>query len=239
MARQQNNLRLFEIGKIFMPQPDVLLPLEREMLLGIWSGLRDRPAWHTRDAACDFFDIKGTVEGLASALGIDNLSFAALPDDQCCYTRVGHTAQIHQNGQVLGIVGEVDETVLTTFSLKQAAFIFELDLEILAHLMPENKQMTPIPRYPSTSRDITVIVDQAIESNRLLDVVTQFGETLVEDLHLFDVFIGDPIPDGKKSLSIRIIYRSAERTLDDESVNDIHRQITHRLITEFDAALPA
>ena len=239
MSRQQNNLRLFEIGKIFLPQPDALLPAEREMLIGIWSGLRDKPAWHTRDVACDFFDSKGTVEGLALALGIDDLSFAALPDDQCCYTRAGHTAQVHQNGQVLGIVGEVDATVINRYGLKQPAFIFELDLEQLVRLLPDNKQMTPIPRYPSTSRDITVIVDQGIESSRLLDVLTQFGETLVEDLHLFDVFVGKPIPDGKKSLSIRIIYRSAERTLDDESVNEIHRQITHRLITEFDAALPA
>jgi phenylalanyl-tRNA synthetase beta chain len=239
VARQQNNLRLFEIGKIFLPQPDAQLPVEREMLIGLWSGLRDKPAWHTPDAACDFFDIKGTVEGLALAIGIDDLSFAALPDDQCCYTRAGHTAQIHQNGQVLGIVGEVDATVIDNYSLKQAAFILELDLEVLVPLMPENKQMAPIPRYPSTSRDITVIVDLAVESRRLLDVVTQFGEILVEDVHLFDVFVGDPIPDGKKSVSIRIIYRSAERTLDDESVNAIHRQITHRLISEFDAALPA
>ena len=113
------------------------------------------------------------------------------------------------------------------------------DYSAAVPLMPENKQMAPIPRYPSISRDITVIVDLAIESSRLLDVVTQFGETLVEDVHLFDVFVGDPIPDGKKSVSIRIIYRSAERTLDDESVNAIHRQITHRLIAEFNAALPA
>jgi phenylalanyl-tRNA synthetase beta chain len=209
------------------------------MLIGMWSGLREKSAWHTRDAACDFFDIKGTVEGLALAMGIDDLAFVALPDDQCCYTRAGHTAQIHQHGNILGIVGEVDAAVITTYGLKQATFIFELDLEKLVPLIPESRQMAPIPRFPSTSRDITVIVDQTIESSRLLDLLTQFGEALIEDLHLFDVFIGDPIPDGKKSLSIRIVYRSAERTLDDESVNEIHRQITHRLVTEFDAALPA
>jgi phenylalanyl-tRNA synthetase beta chain len=239
ISRQQNNLRLFEIGNVFLPQTDLLLPVEREMLIGMWSGLREKSAWHTRDAACDFFDIKGTVEGLALAMGIDDLAFVALPDDQCCYTRAGHTAQIHQHGNILGIVGEVDATVITTYGLKQATFIFELDLEKLVPLIPESRQMAPIPRFPSTSRDITVIVDQTIESSRLLDVLTQFGEALIEDLHLFDVFIGDPIPDGKKSLSIRIVYRSAERTLDDESVNEIHRQITHRLVTEFDAALPA
>jgi phenylalanyl-tRNA synthetase beta chain len=99
--------------------------------------------------------------------------------------------------------------------------------------------MAVIPRFPSTARDITVIVDQDVESGRLLDTVAQFGEKLVEDLYLFDVFAGDPIPAGKKSVSFRIVYRSAERTLEDETVNAIHHHLTHRLITEFGAALPA
>jgi phenylalanyl-tRNA synthetase beta chain len=98
--------------------------------------------------------------------------------------------------------------------------------------------MVPIPRFPSTARDITVIVDQEVESSLLLDAVNQFDEKLVEELYLFDVFAGDPIPDGKKSVSFRVIYRSAERTLEDEAVNEIHHHLTHRLITEFGAALP-
>jgi len=82
-------------------------------------------------------------------------------------------------------------------------------------------------------------VDQGVESSRLLDTVARFGETLVEELALFDVFAGDPIPEGKKSVSIRIVYRSPERTLEDETVNEIHHRLTHRLIDEVGAALPA
>ena len=209
------------------------------MLVGLLTGPRDSAAWYTREAACDFFDIKGVVEGLALSIGGVNLSFAALPDDQCRYTRAGHTAQIIHGGQALGVVGEVDATVTDSYGLKQAAFIFELDLEILGGLIPSTKQMAPIPRFPSTSRDITVIVDQDVESRRLLDAVAEFDEALVETLHLFDVFAGDPIPAGKKSVSFRVVYRSAERTLEDETVNEIHHHLTHRLITEFGAALPA
>jgi phenylalanyl-tRNA synthetase beta chain len=238
ISRQQNNLRLFEIGKIFLPQPDALLPLEKEMLVGLWSGSREPGAWHTQEEACDFFDIKGIVQGLASALGISTLLFTALPDDQCRYTRPGYTAQIRHGEQQLGIVGEVDAEVMSRFSLKQKTFIFELDLELLYQLVPDAKQMAPIPRFPSTARDITVIVDQEIESRRLLDAVAQFGEKLVENLYLFDVFDGAPIPAGKKSISFRVVYRSAERTLEDETINDIHHHLTHRLISEFGAALP-
>ena len=239
ISRQQNSLRLFEVGKVFLPQPDALLPLEKEMLVGLWTGPRLRAAWHTLEKACDFFDIKGTVEGLALALGITALSFTALPDDQCCYTRAGQTAQILHGRQMLGIVGEVDAAVVNNYSLKQAAYIFELDLEMIGQLDLDFKQMAPIPRFPSTARDITVIVDREIESGRLLDTVAQFGEKLVEELYLFDVFAGDPIPAGKKSVSFRVVYRSAERTLEDETVNEIHHHLTHRLITEFGAALPA
>lgn len=239
ISRQQNELRLFEIGKVFFPQPDALLPQEKEMLVVFWTGPANKTAWHSRERACDFFDIKGTVEGLALVLGIFDLSFMALPDEQCRTLRAGHTAQILHDQQVLGIVGELNPAVVNRYDLKQPAFIAELDIERLARLLPGIKQMAPIPRFPSTTRDITVIVDKEVESGRLLEKVAQFGETLVEDLYLFDVFAGDPIPMGKKSVSFRVVYRSAERTLDDETVNTIHRHLTHRLITEVGAALPA
>lgn len=238
ISRQQNSLRLFEIGKVFLPQPDALLPLEKEMLVGLWSGLRKKGAWHSQEKSCDFFDIKGSVEGLALALGIGALRFSALPDDDCRYTRAGYTAQVFHDGQSLGIVGEVDSEVLNNYSLRQTAFIFELDAEMVVQRINDIKQMKPIPRFPSTTRDITLIVEEAVETGRLIDAVSRIGEELVEDLHLFDVFAGEPIPSGKKSLSFRVVYRSADRTLEDETVNEIHHRLTHRLMTEFGATLP-
>lgn len=239
ISRQQTSLRLFEIGKVFLPRTDALLPLEKEMLVGLWTGPRAKAAWHTREKSCDFFDIKGTVEGLAVALGISGLAITALPDDRCRYTRAGHTAQVLHDGELLGIVGELAIPVLNNYNLKQTAFVFELDVEMLGQRVGDAEQMAPIPRFPATARDITLIVEQQVESARLLEAVAQFDEQLVDALHLFDVFTGDPIPAGKKSISFRVIYRSAERTLEDETVNAIHQHLTHRLITEFGASLPA
>jgi phenylalanyl-tRNA synthetase beta chain len=167
------------------------------------------------------------------------LSFTALADEHCRYTRAGYSAQVLKDEQPLGLVGEVAGAVVNQFNLKQPVFLFELDVETLARLLPDATQMAPIPRFPSTARDITVIVDREVESGRLLEKVSQFGETLVEGLHLFDVFTGDPIPQGKKSVSFRVVYRSPDRTLDDETINEIHRNLTHRLITEVGATLPA
>ncbi|MGA6927391.1 MAG: phenylalanine--tRNA ligase subunit beta [Desulfosarcina sp.] len=239
ISRQQTTLRLFEIGKVFLPLANNPLPLEMEMLVGLWTGLSGSAAWHSPERDCDFFDVKGVVEGLFLSLGIAGVRFTALPDDQCRFTRAGRTAHILHGAQALGLVGEVAAAVLDSYHLRQTVFICELDLETIDRLVPESKQMEPIPRFPSTTRDITVIIDEKVESARLLETVAQFGEALVKDLFLFDVFAGDPVPAGKKSISFRVVYQSADRTLEDESVNAIHHQLTHRLITEFGATLPA
>ena len=239
ISRQQTTLRLYEIGNVFLPRTNETLPLETEMLVGLWSGASQPAAWHTREKACDFFDIKGIVEGLIGALGVAGVAFTALPDEHCRYTRRGYTARIDLNGQMLGIVGEVSDGVNGRYGLKQPTFIVELSLEPLMRSIVDTRQMMPIPRFPSISRDVTIIIDAAIESRRLLDTVARFDEPLAKDLQLFDVFAGDPIPPGKKSVSFRVVYQADDRTLEDEAVNRIHRQLIHRLVGEFDAALPA
>ena len=239
ISRQQTELRLFEIGKVFFPREGEPLPQEKEMLVACWIGAADKAAWHSKERSCDFYDIKGAVEGLSLVLGIGDLLFNALPDEACSVFRAGHTAQILHNDQIVGHVGELNPAAVDAFRLRPPVFVFELDVEVLARLLPGTIQMAPIPRYPSTTRDITMIVDQEVEAGRVLGTAIDLKEALVEDVYLFDVFVGDPIPAGKKSLSFRFVYRSAERTLDDESVNTIHQDLTHRLITEVGAALPA
>ncbi|MDL2328890.1 phenylalanine--tRNA ligase subunit beta [Desulfosarcina sp. OttesenSCG-928-A07] len=239
VSRQQSRIRLFEIGKVFFPQPGALLPVEREMVIAAWTGPVTDPVWHTRERACDFYDIKGVAEGLLKGLGITAATFTACSDDACQYTRTGYTASVFAaDGKVIGQVGEVDAGVLHSYQIRQPVFIFEFEGEALAAAMAGTPQMAPIPRFPATDRDITVIVDQDIESNRLIEKLLAFDEPLVEQVSLFDVFSGDPIPDGKKSVSLRVVYRSSERTLEDEAINALHRDLTHRLIAVFDADLP-
>jgi phenylalanyl-tRNA synthetase beta chain len=238
ISRQQTNLRLFETGKVFLPRKGDVLPCEKEMLVGLWTGLRGKTTWYAKDEECDFFDAKGSVESLARALGLDGLVFKALPDDQSNYTRNGHAAQILSGERVLGFVGEMDESVLNNYGIKQSVFVFELDLESIRSLANETVSMSSIPRFPSTARDITVIVDEKTEAGRILETIEGFGEALVTELYLFDIFTGDPVPAEKKSVSLRVVYQASDRTLEDETVNRIHQDLTHRLIAEFGATLP-
>lgn len=237
---QNRNLKLFEIGNVFFNtgQKDSL-PDEVEILSGLWTGARVDAYWGSKEISCDFYDLKGAVEELLRNLGIINTTFTGMEPDACCYTKPGYSARIIVDDNVIGLIGEVHPHVLRNYDLKQKACVFELDFDKLIGIVPDIKSAQPIPKFPATSRDITLIVDKDIEAMNILQLVEDLDEEIVENLHLFDVYEGSPVPAGKKSISFRITYRSAAQTLEDERVNLIHREITGRLIKKFNASLPA
>lgn len=238
IARQVKNLKLFEVGKTFIKSDRQDLPIESEILTALWTGTRNDASWHSREIPCDFYDMKGVVDGLIHGLKIDRIRFTQMPEDSCDYTRPGYTAKILSEGLQVGLVGELHSRVRSNFDLKQATFIFELELDKIISLIPPATDSRPIPRFPAIYRDITIIVDRRIETQTVLDAVDDIGEELVERLHLFDVFEGDPIAAGKKSVSFRVTYRSSAKTLEDDDVNDLHKAITDKLLHAFDATLP-
>ena len=238
ISKQQKNLKLFEIGKIYIKKGRDNLPEETEILAGLWTGVRRDASWYAKETPCDFFDIKGVVEGLLKGLNIDSIRFSGLADDLCVYTKPGYTARIFSDKKLLGLVGDLHPLVLRNFDLVQSVYIFELNIDSLIKIMPETRQSKPIPRFPAVPRDITIIVNKNTESGAILECIENIQEQLIENIHLFDVFTGDPIPSGKKSVSIRVTYRSSKKTLEDEDVGNIHKTIANRLIKEFDAGLP-
>ncbi len=237
---QNNNLKLFEIGNAFFnagqedTQPD-----EIEILTGLWTGARVDAAWFSKELMSDFYDLKGVVEELLRNLGIVNIKFARMPAESCYYSRPGYSAHIFMENDLLGIVGELHPKVLQNYDLKQTAFIFELNFDKMILGIPIAKSAQPVSKFPTTSRDITLIINKDVESQNILQHVEKIDEKLVGNLHIFDVFKGDPIPAGKKSLSFRITYRSSNETLEDDKVNQIHKSITGKLLKKFDATLPS
>jgi len=238
LAHQSRNLKMYEAGKIFISRGSDQQPEERDMLAGLWTGDRADHLWQTKSEPCDFYDLKGVVEGLLAGLQIEAARFTRLEAGRCAYTEPGATAKIVVNDTEVGIIGQLQPKVSATYDLKQEAFIFEMDTELLLPHIPEAVQFQPLPKYPATARDATLIVDETLEATELLTMVEQLNETLVEEVRLFDVFQGDPIAEGHKSVSLRIIYRSADQTLEDEVVNSLHKGITGRLVDHFKAGLP-
>ena len=238
ISKQQRNLKLFEIGKVYINKGKDNLPKETEMIAGLWTGARINTSWYAKETPCDFFDIKGVVEGLLKGLNIDSIRFSGLTDDSNIYTKPGYTARIFSGKELLGLAGEIHPLVLHNFDIEQCVYIFELNMDSLNKLLPETRQSKPIPKFPAVSRDITIIVNKDTESGAILECVENIQEQLIENIQLFDVFTGDPIPPGKKSVSIRVTYRSSKKTLEDEDVGNIHKTIADRLIKAFDAGLP-
>jgi phenylalanyl-tRNA synthetase beta chain len=239
IAQQMRHLKLFEIGKIFIQEDPDNLPREIEMLVGLWSGARHDPTWHAKEILCDFYDIKGIMEGLLRALKLDKPRFTRLAEALCTYTRPGYSAQIRIDDTPLGIVGEIHPQVIENFDLKQTAYAFEINFNQLVTLIPETRSAQPTPKFPAVFRDITIYVTKDIEAQDIFERIYNFSEKLLESLQLLDVFTGDPIPSDKKSISIRVTYRSPSKTLEDEDVHDLHKSITDRIVKAFDAALPA
>ncbi len=238
VAMQVKTLRLFEIGKIFFDTGKNTQPREVENLVCIWTGKRNDFSWHDKGVDCDFYDIKGVAEGLFKALRVEKVKFTALPAESCCYLRPGYIAGIYAGEESIGVVGEIHPEAAANFDLKQSVFMFELDLDVLIPRIPEEKISKPLPKFPSVSRDITMIVDRGTEAQAIIEHLENVNEKILEKVHLFDVYEGKPVPEGKKSLSLRLIYRSPEKTLEDEFVNNIHNRISGTVLNAFNAKLP-
>jgi len=237
-------IRLFEIGKVFLPHnPPVIateakqsqvereLPHEKDMLCAALSGLRLELSWHTDKEMLDFFDAKGLVENILNQSGL-KASFEN-SDDEDLFPRKG--TNIIVDNDPIGILGELHPKVVQAFELLGVTYLIEIDLEKLLTKLTGTKKYQPIPRFPSVTRDIALVVDEQVNYRRAEEIVQGFP--LVTQTTLFDLYRGEQIPEGKKSFAIRIIYQSPSYTLTDEEVDQTQEQMLARLHQELGANL--
>ncbi|OGO04717.1 MAG: hypothetical protein A2Y60_03055 [Chloroflexi bacterium RBG_13_54_9] len=228
---ETNGIRLFEIGKIYLPRENDL-PEEREMLTGVLSGTRSDLSWLIDTGRLSFYDAKGIMETLLSRLGVEARFTTA--DDATLLP--GKIAKITVNDIAIGVLGEVHPEVVAKFEISSpSVYLFELDLPKLHPLLPITLNYKPLSRYPSILRDIAIVVDAESPSQRVLDIIKT--SPLVSEVTLFDVYQGEQIPPGKRSLAYRIVYRSPSRTLTDEEVDQAQAEILNRLRRELEATL--
>ena len=228
---KQEDIRLFEVGKVYLPRGNDL-PEERETLAGILGGLRCDHSWLSEEDTLDFFDAKGVLETLFSRLRAD-ASFKPVEDQNLA---PGRTAEVIVDGQKVGVLGEVHPRTAALFDISsQPVILFEVDLEKLLSLAGAELRYQPIPRFPEIARDLALVVDADIAASKLQDIIRSFS--LVSQVTLFDVYSGDKVPKGKKSLAFSVRYQSPQRTLTDEEVNRTQQEIIERLQRESGATL--
>ena len=227
---QEEGIRLFEIGKVFLPRGRNL-PQEKEMLCAVLSGSQRSLSWQGKEEPIDFFVAKGILETVLSRLGLV-VSFEAGEDESLC---PGRSADVIIGNDKLGVVGELHPKVSEVFELAETAYLIEIDLDRLASFIATLKKYQPIPRYPSTSRDIALLVDEQITYQQICAIIQDFS--LVNSVTLFDLYVGEQVPAGKKSLAFRIGYRSSAHTLTDSEVDKVQEQILDRLQRDLRASL--
>jgi phenylalanyl-tRNA synthetase beta chain len=227
---EQAGIRLFEIGKVFLPQAGDL-PDEREMLCSVLSGPRSELSWQADSEVLDFFDAKGVAENLLSHFGL-KASFVD-SDDESLFP--GRGADIIVDGDTIGVVGNLHPKVAQAYELTGGACLVEIDLEKLLTKTAPTRRYQAIPRFPSVWRDIALVVDEQVSYGKLEELIQSFP--LVTRITLFDVYRGEQIPKGKKSFAIRIVYQSPSHTLTDEEVNQTQEQMLASLHRELGATL--
>jgi phenylalanyl-tRNA synthetase beta chain len=227
---EQTGIKLFEIGKVFLPRGKEL-PEEREMLCVVLSGPRAELSWQANNEPLDFFDAKGVVEKILNQLGL-KANFD-VSDDEILFP--GRGADIIVEDDKVGIVGEVHPRVAQAFELSNTICLIEIDLEKLLTKITGIKEYQPIPRFPAVTRDIALVVDEQVSYRTVENIIQSFP--LVTQVTLFDLYRGKQVPKGKKSFAIRIIYQSPKHTLTDEEVDQAQEQMLARLHQELGATL--
>jgi phenylalanyl-tRNA synthetase beta chain len=238
LNKKNIHLKLFETGKVFLNHSNAPLPKERESLIMVWTGAAQAQSWQQPERSCDFYDLKGVIETLMHRLNIKKVSFVKPEKAAYRYYRPGYVAQIEVKKEMIGMAGEIHPEVLDNYQIRQPVYICEIDYETLYQLIPENIVAKPLPRFPSTFRDITLILDRNVQAEAIINFMRSGNEKLVADIEVFSVYDGEPIPSGKKSMSFRITYQSWEETLKDDKINKLHKEIGKTVIETFQADLP-
>jgi phenylalanyl-tRNA synthetase beta chain len=227
---EQAGIRLFEIGKIFLPQ-GTDLPEEREMLCAVLSGARAELSWQADKELLDFFDAKGVVENLLGQLSL-KASFGNSDDEGLFPAR---RANIIVADDRIGVLGELHPKVAQAFELSNAVCLIEIDLENLLTKIVGARGYQSIPRFPSVIRDIALVIDEQVSYRAVEQAIQSFP--LVAKVTLFDLYRGEQIPEGKKSFAIRIVYQSPSHTLTDEEVDRTQEEMLAILRMELGATL--
>lgn len=217
-ARHTKGLAFYELGQVFFSQGENTLPVEETRLALLISGIKQLNEWNQSQEEYDFFDLKGMIETLFEDLTLDPyLSFEATQRFEELHP--GRMANILLDGEIIGIMGQLHPTLAKEYDLSQSTFFAEINMEKVYGFvtLPVVQQM--IPRFPATTRDLALLVPQEVTHQQLIELMEQVGGKYLIDINLFDLYEGEGIKDGMKSLAYHLTFQDPTKTLKDEDIN--------------------
>ncbi len=239
-ARVRSRIALFEIGPIFMSSEAADLPDELPRLVIVLTGPRDLPAWMgTDNTLMNFYDFKGVISELLAGLHISPIRYETVEYPSF---HPGKSAKIlladGDNVRQLGVMGELHPLVHQNYDLAEAPLLAaDLNLQYIFDAIPDLYTVAPVPAFPPVLEDLAVIVNEDVPAERVAQIIQQAAGKLLVSLSLFDVFRGEQIGSGKKSLAYSLTYQAVDRTLSDNEVQQVRQRIVRRLEQELAAYL--
>jgi phenylalanyl-tRNA synthetase beta chain len=237
LTRKNNDVALFEVGRVFTAangqtkeNRSVAIALTGQRAANFWSG-------DEREAKFDAYDLKGLVEEMLEQFGLRGIVFGKRAESTALFLE---SADVTLGGKLpLGELGQLLPTLAKKYDLRDAVFLAEFNLDLLLARRNATKAFKPLPQFPSSRRDVAMLVPEATTHETVLAAVKSAKAANLASVELFDVFRGKGVPDGQKSLAYAFTYRAADKTLTDAEVNAAHAKVLETLKIQLPAELRA
>ena len=228
------DLKLFEIRRRYLPTGEEM-PYEPLCIAGALTGLRSGSSWNVSREAVDFYDVKGIIENLLEQLQIGGVSWAA--DTPEPYYHPGKSCSVMAGNRKVGSFGEIHPAVQANFDIDKPVYAFELDFDALVKLAGRKRTITAPSRFPDSARDIALLAPDEVTAEQILQTVRSVKAREIEAVEIFDLYKGQGIQEGFKSIAIRLRYRSYERTLTDDEISTVHGRVVGALMNKLNVSI--
>ena len=231
IAQQNKDLWLFETANVYEPKelPLTEVPHERPMACGIMMGKVTEAAWNQVQRDTDFYDVKGVVDGLLAKLGLTQFDIQSSSES---YYHPGVSAHYTVNGVTIANYGELHPQVVKNFDLSGKVYMFEIDLEAVLSITVPPFRYQSFSKFPGTSRDLAIVAPVSVTSGEIVALIKEHGGEYLESVSIFDVYEGEHIEAGYRSLAYNLQFRSMEGTLNDEDIDGAIQVIIDALATK-------
>ena len=233
--RQAELVKIFEVGKIYLPYPDKpnSLPNEKLIIAGAINKTGRGDVWE-KSLSLDIFDVKGIIETVFQSLKMEN--WEVVPGNHPAFHPL-RNGKIIMRGEEVGIFGEIHPEVINNYRIPDKVNLFEIDFENLLPNIPSDIKFCVLPKYPSVQRDLALIVKEEIPSADIIKTIKSIDGKLIKKVTLFDIFKGKQIGDGFKSLAYSVVFQAEDRTLIDQEVENTYKKIREKLMVKFNAKI--
>ena len=228
------NVRLFETGHVFAAQATGERPIERDALALALTGGAVEEGTAAAARELDFYDLKGALEAALDASNVRGIEFEA---SSLAHLREGQAARVLSGGATVGFIGRLADSVCASYKFRQPVYVAEVDYGALLETEETPARYTPLARFPSVVRDVSLVADRSVTFAEMRRAILSLGIPECRGVALVDVYEGANLPEGSRSITLRIEYRSGERTLRDEEADLMHARVVRTLETAFGAQL--